>query len=100
MSSLLLVYCFVLFAISSDALLLQKIDHDTRNVKAKSSSGGADIWALLVAGSNTWMNYRHQVSAHNYYHIKMGVQIFTVNRIATGISLPNLIVRILIILYS
>lgn len=22
---------------------------------------GANIYALLVAGSNTWMNYRHQV---------------------------------------
>ena len=22
---------------------------------------GGSIWALLVAGSNTWMNYRHQV---------------------------------------
>lgn len=23
---------------------------------------GGSIWALLVAGSNTWMNYRHQVN--------------------------------------
>lgn len=22
------------------------------------------IWALIVAGSNTWMNYRHQVRDH------------------------------------
>ena len=22
---------------------------------------GGSIWVLLVAGSNTWMNYRHQV---------------------------------------
>lgn len=21
-----------------------------------------EVWAVLVAGSNTWMNYRHQVS--------------------------------------
>lgn len=21
-----------------------------------------DLWAVLVAGSNSWMNYRHQVS--------------------------------------
>jgi len=58
---LLVIYCFVLLAISSDALLLQKIDNDARNVKTKNASAVSDIWALLVAGSSTWMNYRHQV---------------------------------------
>lgn len=26
------------------------------------------IWALIVAGSNTWMNYRHQVREHASPH--------------------------------
>lgn len=29
---------------------------------------GANIYALLVAGSNTWMNYRHQVIYMSTYH--------------------------------
>ena len=62
----LVVYSIVLLAISSDALLLQKIDDDARSVKTKNASAVGDIWALLVAGSNTWMNYRHQVMFVTY----------------------------------
>ena len=62
----LLVYCIVLLAIASNALLLQKIDNDARNVKTKNASAVADIWALLVAGSDSWMNYRHQVCVYLY----------------------------------
>ena len=29
----------------------------------KSKEDAGSIWALLVAGSNSWMNYRHQVSS-------------------------------------
>ncbi|XP_065882306.1 legumain-like [Dysidea avara] len=65
----LLVYCIVLLAIASDALLLQKIDNDARNVKTKNASAVADIWALLVAGSDTWMNYRHQADVCHAYQI-------------------------------
>uniref|UniRef100_A0AC35TK81 Legumain n=1 Tax=Rhabditophanes sp. KR3021 TaxID=114890 RepID=A0AC35TK81_9BILA len=29
----------------------------------------SNIWALLVAGSNSWYNYRHQADVSNAYHV-------------------------------
>ena len=48
---------FVIFLVVSLAVVAQADDND-----------GGQHWAVLVAGSNYWLNYRHQVghlSAHN-----------------------------------
>jgi len=42
----------LLFCVSAGTLALPQRPNGT---------DGANIYALLVAGSNTWMNYRHQV---------------------------------------
>ena len=36
----------------------------------KNMTAGGKVWALLVAGSNTYMNYRHQVCGHEVLQIK------------------------------
>lgn len=47
--------CFViLFALSRATSAVTGSEDDDE-------SSTDDIWALLVAGSTTWMNYRHQV---------------------------------------
>lgn len=36
--------------------------------EANDDNDGGQIWALLVAGSNGWYNYRHQADVAHAYH--------------------------------
>ena len=57
----LLHFCcyFTLLLISSDASVIEKFLSEAMNASA---NGIPDIWAILVAGSEGWDDYRHQVN--------------------------------------
>ena len=57
-----------------------------RGMLADKEEAGS-IWALLVAGSNTWMNYRHQVGAYEFRQIRP-VYATTPVRFAVNSTLP------------
>jgi len=52
--------CFTLLLILSDASVIEKFLSEIKNNSADGTI--PDIWALLVAGSAGWDNYRHQVN--------------------------------------
>jgi len=41
----------------------------SRRIKTESNSNEGKIWALLVAGSNGWYNYRHQADICHAFHV-------------------------------
>ena len=53
------VVCAVLLALACSCLAGPATSAMLENLPGRDEAGS--IWALLVAGSNTWMNYRHQV---------------------------------------
>ena len=52
--------CVVLLALACSCRAGPPAPSQLRGMLAEKEEAGS-IWALLVAGSNTWMNYRHQV---------------------------------------
>jgi len=67
MHLLLFVTYLVLLVVLSYASPLQKFLTGVEQNAKNDSADVADIWALLVAGSSTWMNYRHQVQLNMLY---------------------------------
>ena len=54
------LYLVALFLISA-SLVDARVFHFDQNEILKTPEQGGVHWALLVAGSNGWYNYRHQV---------------------------------------
>ena len=52
----LLLCTFVSLGFSFGAIV-----HDISDIENVLKHDGGKHWALIIAGSNTWMNYRHQV---------------------------------------
>ena len=63
----------------------------------KQPEGGGEIWAVLIAGSSNWYNYRHQSDVCHAYHLltkkhgipRRNVITFMVNDIAFNSENPN-----------
>ena len=55
----ILIIVALVFALAS-AKTINKFQHDFQE-RVKDITDSATIYAVLVAGSNTWSNYRHQV---------------------------------------
>lgn len=64
--SMLFVSCCAILLVLSCASPLQKFLTVT-GAEGKNENSNGDIWALLVAGSTGWINYRHQVDGLSVY---------------------------------
>merc|ERR1712243_64305 len=62
-----LIIVALVFALAS-AKTINKFQHDFQE-RVKDITDSATIYAVLVAGSNTWSNYRHQADVSHAYQI-------------------------------
>ncbi|XP_075223807.1 legumain-like [Lycorma delicatula] len=60
---------FALFLLISMIAASFAADSDERNVQEDVDAKAPRLWALLVAGSSGWWNYRHQADISHAYHI-------------------------------
>jgi len=63
----ILIIVALVFALAS-AKTINKFQHDFQE-RVKDITDSATIYAVLVAGSNTWSNYRHQADVSHAYQI-------------------------------
>ena len=65
LNNCLLVLCG-LFAVASSSITHEQIE----KARQDAETDGGKIWALLVAGSAGWDNYRHQADVCHAYQVR------------------------------